>query len=207
MTKLIAGFDEVGWGAVAGPVYFGYTVFPEDQEFPDFIKDSKRLSARKRLTAYQWILEHAVDYHVFKYTVPVIDSLGLGACRRTAVELAAHSLKNVSDDPRHLYLDGKFNVITQFRSKVDVELFNWSVQNVTAVVGGDDSIKACSAASIVAKVERDRYMKSLDRKHPEYHLAQHKGYGTKLHQEALAQHGPLSSIHRYSTTLIQKYVK
>ncbi len=177
--KLIAGVDEAGRGALAGPVVAAAVILPEDFEHPD-LDDSKVLAPEKREELYVLITQEAISYAVASASSKEIDHYGILRATLMAMTRALEAL-----DPRpHLALiDGPF--ITPWRG----------LQK--AVIHGDACCLSVAAASILAKVTRDRLMEEAGKKFPQYEFWQHKGYATKRHLEALQEYGPCP-LHRFS---------
>lgn len=173
---VIAGIDEVGRGAVAGPLSAGACVLPP---FPrvEGVDDSKRLSPARREELAVVIKDTAVCWCVAHISAQEVDSLGVTAALREVMRRAVAGLTHVPD---HVVLDGLPLGIAVAE---------------TAVVKGDSSVAAIAAASILAKVERDAMMVELAPHYPEYGFAVNKGYGTTEHLAAIAAHG-LSPLHR-----------
>lgn len=188
---MVAGVDEVGMGSLAGPVVAAAVIFPsvasQDEAasvFPTGVRDSKTLtrSARERLeTAIRRV---ALGIGIGVVDAAEIDRLNIYHAGRKAMSLALSQLPAV---PEHVLIDG--------RSLPDLP----SPQ--TSVVKGDREIYTIAAASIVAKVYRDRLMAELDREYPGYGFARHAGYGTPAHRAALRRLGP-SPVHRRSFRLL-----
>lgn len=174
---LICGVDEAGRGPLAGPVCAAAVILPTGLEIPG-LNDSKKLTEKKREALYDVILEKAVDYGIAFATEKEIDELNILEATYLAMNRAIASLKLT---PSLALIDGN-------RSK------GITVRNQT-VVGGDGKCASIAAASILAKVTRDRFMKELDGKYPQYGFAKHKGYGTREHYAALRENGP-SEVHR-----------
>lgn len=173
----ICGCDEAGAGPLAGPVYAAAVILPPEIVI-EGLNDSKKLSEKKREALYDVIAEKALDWAVAFVSPEEIDEINILNARMKAMELAINALKI---KPAFALIDGDKNrgITTPSRP----------------VVGGDGLSASIAAASIMAKVSRDRLMKELDRVYPQYGFARHKGYGTKLHYEALRQYGPCE-IHR-----------
>jgi ribonuclease HII len=176
----IAGLDEAGRGALAGPVVAAAVILPLDS--PAFlsklaeVNDSKQLSAKTRERLFGVITETAVAYGVGSAPAEFIDRHGIIAATKQAMMEALQQL-----DPRAAYLliDGRIRLP---RSPLPQQ----------SIIRGDSKSLSIAAASILAKVTRDRTMIDLDARYPQYGFAQHKGYGTLQHREALEQHGPTS---------------
>lgn len=175
--KCIAGIDEAGRGPLAGPVFAAAVILPPDAEI-EGINDSKKLSAKKRDALFEVIKETAVAYAIEQVAPEVIDDINI----RQATSLAMHNaLEKLSTAADYVIIDGNDNV----PYAVDYEY----------VIKGDAKSQTIAAASILAKVSRDRFMTSLAEKYPEYGFEKHKGYGTKAHMEAIRKHG-VSEVHR-----------
>lgn len=176
----VAGVDEVGRGALAGPLSAGACILPPNPRI-EGLDDSKRLSPAKREMLAAIIREVAVCWSVAHVPADQIDALGVTAALRRAMGRAIAGLQL---EPDHVVLDG---------------LPLGVCPNESAVVKGDSTVAAISAASIVAKVARDALMVEFAESHPEYQLDINKGYGTPEHLAAIETHG-LSPIHRRSFT-------
>ena len=178
--KAIVGVDEAGRGAWAGPLYAGAVVIaPENAEHFIDVTDSKKLSAQKREELFAIITKNSTAWAVGFVTAEEIDTLGLTKANQTACERA---IAGLSHTPDYALLDGRLEV-----SKIPFE----------SIVKGDSLSFSIAAASILAKVSRDHEMLNYHLQYPEYCFNEHVGYGTKKHQQALAQHGVLP-IHRKS---------
>ena len=178
---LIAGIDEAGRGAWAGPVVAAAVILdPAEVSSLDGVNDSKRLSPRQRDRLYQIIIDHCVAYGIGQGSVEEIDTIGILPATRLAMTRAVAAL---SPQPDALIIDA-------------VRLPQ--VNKPQAVFNFADSISlSVAAASILAKVTRDRLMIQSDTQYPAYQFARHKGYGTQIHQAALQSVGPCQ-IHRTS---------
>jgi ribonuclease HII len=177
---IVAGIDEVGRGALAGPVSAAAVVLPLDARI-EALDDSKRLDAEVRTTLAVRIREVAEDYAVAHIDAATIDLIGIAPA---TVRAMREALAGLESSPDHALIDGL---------PVDIGCPS------TAVVDGDAKVSAIAAASIVAKVERDALMADLDGAYPGYDLERNKGYGTDEHRRALAERG-VSPIHRRSFT-------
>ena len=175
--KLLAGVDEAGRGPLAGPVCAAAVILPMGLEIPG-LDDSKKLSAKKREALFDVIGEKAVRYGIAFATSEEIDSLNILNATYLAMNRAIEALGVIPD---MTVIDGNRNEGIGF-------------QSVTAV-GGDGRSANVAAASVLAKVTRDRLMCELARKYPGYGFEKHKGYGTREHYAALRALGP-SEIHR-----------
>lgn len=197
---LVVGVDEAGRGPLCGPVVAAAVcykntdfIIPMELE-KDFalIRDSKKLSEKQREKIYDLIQEH---FYVGIGIVhaDTIDRVNILQATFLAMKSALTALKNQIPDSNHqeikVLVDG------------NQEIPNCSYQQ-EAVVGGDGTVKSIAAASIIAKVTRDRMIVEYDKQYPQYGLAKHKGYGTKVHMDALRKYGP-TPIHRMSFKPVQ----
>ena len=184
-----AGVDEVGRGCFSGSVFAAAVILPKDFDNP-LIKDSKKLSEKQRLQAYDIIKEHALAYSVAYSTVAEIDSINILQATFQAMWRALDTLKETLK-PEHILVDGD-----KFKQYLDIPH--------TCVVKGDATYYSIAAASILAKVERDNYMSQIAKEYPAYGWETNKGYGTLEHRTALLENGP-SPYHRM--TFISNYIK
>lgn len=179
----VVGLDEAGRGAWAGPVFAGAVVLPEDTkallELAGVVRDSKQLTAPARERAFALIAQHAKYFGVGAASSEEIDSLGIAPATRLAWRRAFEPLP----DPQFLLLDA-------FRLPE-------SPLPQRAIVHGDAVCLSIAAASVVAKVARDRYMREVAEGVPQYGFSRNKGYGTPQHRLALLEHGPCV-LHRLS---------
>ncbi|MAT96768.1 MAG: ribonuclease HII [Anaerolineaceae bacterium] len=186
----IAGIDEAGRGALAGPVVAAAVILPLNDKTETLLKgvnDSKQLSAKKRETLFDLIVEHALAYGIGQQPASVIDEIGILPANKLAMCTAVSQL---SPTPQFLLIDGR----------IRLPQINIPQQSI---VRGDSQSLSIAAASILAKVTRDRFMCELDGQFPHYGFAQHKGYGTVQHRSAIAQHGPCTQ-HRHSFAPIRQ---
>ena len=177
--SLICGVDEAGRGPLAGPVYAAAVILPRDAVI-EGLNDSKKLTEKKREALFDVITERALTYGIASASVEEIEELNILNATFLAMNRAMEKLDPV---PELALIDGNRNTGIAMPSR--------------CVVKGDSRCADIAAASILAKVSRDRYMLTLADKYPQYHFEQHKGYGTKLHYEALREYGP-SPEHRPS---------
>ena len=177
---LVAGIDEAGRGPLAGPVVCACVVMPlEEDKIISGINDSKKLSPKKRAELYEKIIKTAIDYCIVPIDEKTIDEINILNATKLGMEKALNGLKN---QPYVVLIDAvKINSSTMQEN----------------IIKGDAKSYNIAAASILAKEFRDRYMLEIANKYPNYHFEQHKGYGTKLHIEALKQFGKCE-IHRDS---------
>lgn len=179
----IAGIDEVGRGAWAGPVVAAAVVFPQDVEIPQGLRDSKLLTPKRREKLSEEIKEIALSFAVGECGSSIIEKKGIAVATQMAMRRALKKLKPEPD----------FSLIDYFTLKY----IKKSCQK--AVKKGDLHCASIAAASIVAKVYRDDLMRQLDDdgEFEPYQFGKHKGYGTKLHQEVIREHG-ICRVHRVS---------
>ncbi len=178
-VKLIAGVDEAGRGPLAGPVVAAAVVFPPSYQ-NESINDSKKLTEKKREELYEEIKKNAIAYGIAFVSAEEIDRINIYEATKVAMKEALRQL------------NGQYDLIVTDAMKLNMD------KPVIALIKGDAQCLNIAAASILAKVTRDRYLKELDEKYPEYKFAKHKGYGTKEHLEALKTYGPIEGIHRKS---------
>ncbi len=178
-THLVAGVDEVGRGPLAGPVVAAAVILDPQQPISG-LTDSKKLTERKRQVLAACIKERALSWAIGAANVVEIDRINIFHASLLAMQRAIYAL-NIT--PEHILVDGKFCPKSNIPSQ--------------AIIKGDLTEPAISAASIIAKVARDELMINFDDIYPQYGFAGHKGYPTKAHVAALQQHG-VSIIHRMS---------
>lgn len=177
--SVVCGVDEAGRGPLAGPVFAAAVILPENTMIAG-LNDSKKLSEKKRELLYDEIKAKAVAYNVAFSAETEIDEINILNATFLAMRRAVDGLQI---RPDFALIDGNRTPELNVPAR--------------AIIKGDALSASIAAASILAKVERDRLMKILSEKYPEYSLEQHKGYGTKLHVELIKKHGP-SAIHRRS---------
>ena len=183
--KYIAGIDEVGRGPLVGPVVTAAVILPKDF-YDERINDSKKLTEKKRELLYDVIMENAVSVGIGISSEDVIDDINiLEATKKAMIE----AVNNLSVKPEHVLIDAV---------KLDIDIPS------TSIIKGDAKSQSIAAASIMAKVTRDRMMYELDKEHPEYDFAHNKGYGTKKHIEAIRKYGILKE-HRKSFAPCNEY--
>lgn len=186
--QLVCGIDEVGRGSFAGPVVAAAVIFSSDSIIPEGIADSKLLKPRQREKLAEQIKKCATFWAISEISVSNINKLGIGKATQMAFRKAL----------RLLPVQANYVLIDAFYIK------HMNRKKQSAIKDGDKICVSISAASIIAKVYRDSLMKKLHKRYPNYGLGKHKGYGTKLHQEAIKKYG-LSRIHRRSFNL-QKFL-
>ena len=184
---VVAGLDEVGMGPLAGPVVAGAVVLPWHARLPG-IKDSKALTALQRETLDQMIRRRAVGVSVAEVSSEEVDRIGLTQARRRAM---LGALEGLAISAEYLLIDA-------------FDLPDAPLPQM-AVIKGDATCVSIMAASIVAKVHRDRQMIEFDLLYPGYGFAQHKGYATRSHRDAVRRLGP-SPIHRLSWAPFREFV-
>ena len=176
---LLCGVDEAGRGPLAGPVCAAAVILPRGLELKG-LNDSKKLTEKKREALFDPIREKAVSFGIAFASVEEIEELNILNATFLAMNRA---IAQLSPAPELALIDGNRST-------------GITVQN-RCIVKGDARCADIAAASVLAKVSRDRYMLQMAERYPAYHFEQHKGYGTKLHYEALREYGP-SPIHRLS---------
>lgn len=186
----IAGVDEVGRGALAGPIVAAAVVLPPAPRLR-YIRDSKSLSAQQRERLYRHIIKITLHWSVAIVSAVTIDSRGIAWANREVIQQAVMTLPIM---PEHILIDG---IDQKFGFPKHI-----SIQNI---IDGDQKIYSIAAASIVAKVTRDALMRIAARHYPQYAFEKHKGYGTFLHYNRLQQHGPCLWHRKSFLTLASKF--
>jgi ribonuclease HII len=186
---MVAGVDEVGRGPLAGPVVAAAVIFDPQKPAIVGLADSKKLTAKKRERLAVEIKDHCLAWAVGRAEVAEIDEHNILQASLLAMQRAVEGL---ALQPQQVLVDG-----------THCPRLSFAVQSMQAIIDGDNLVPVISAASIIAKVIRDKEMEELDKIYPTYGFAQHKGYGTKQHLDALAQFGP-TPIHRYSFAPVHK---
>lgn len=188
-NRVILGIDEAGRGPLAGRVYAAGVVLDSSSPLEE-LNDSKKLTEAKREKLYPLIKERAAAYAIAYATEEEIDRLNI-------LEATFLAMRRVMEQ-----LQGSFNYI-----QIDGNIFPFKNEQAgEAIVKGDSLVKEIMAASILAKVERDHYMKEMDILYPEYGFSGHKGYPTKAHKEIISRLGP-SPIHRKSFKGVKEYIE
>lgn len=187
-ARYVAGIDEVGRGCLAGPVVACAIIFPP-HTFIEGVKDSKKLSPEKREYLFDLIQKQALGIGIGIVEEAIIDEINILRATIKAMEKAVQALQPYPD---HLLIDALF-------------LENFSIPQF-AIKEGDNISFSIAAASIVAKVTRDRMMIAYSEQYPQYQFSKHKGYGTPEHLEAIARYGPCP-IHRKSFRGVKEYCK
>jgi ribonuclease HII len=187
-TLLVAGVDEAGRGPLAGPVVVAAVVFAPGRTPVNGLDDSKQLSAARREQLYPRIVERALAWHVVSIEVDEIDRINIYHATMLGMRRA---------------VEGVVARVGMLEAIIDGNALPKGLPcPARAIIGGDASERAIMAASILAKVSRDRHMRELHARWPEYGFDVHKGYGTPAHREALRRHGPCPA-HRRSYAPVQ----
>ncbi|MDR2369644.1 MAG: ribonuclease HII [Mycoplasmataceae bacterium] len=187
--KSIVGIDEAGRGSWAGPLVVAAVALPLNYHNNE-INDSKQLSINQREKLFEEIRQVAVDYAVVFIDPVQVDEL----------------------NPKQASIDGMKKALEELKIKkpsvvlIDAEKIEMKTANQSIIKGDEKSI-SIAAASILAKVSRDRYMIKMNKIYPQYHFAKHKGYGTVEHLMMLRKYGPIKNFHRFSYKPIQKILK
>ena len=181
---IVCGCDEAGRGPLAGDVFAAAVVFDKDTVI-EGINDSKKLTPKKRDELFDEIIDKALDFSIQCATVEEIEKINILNCAMLAMKRSVEAMKI---KPDICLIDGNKTPDLEYET--------------LAVVKGDAKSQAIAAASILAKVARDRYMMDMAKKYPEWQFEKHKGYGTKLHYQMIDQYGE-SPIHRPS--FLKKY--
>lgn len=184
--KLVCGVDEAGRGPLCGPVVAAAVILKPGQMI-DGVNDSKKISEKKREKLYEDIMANALAVGVGMSDVDVIEEVNILNATKLAMKQA---ISNLKIQPEYVLIDGN--------QMIDITM------DAETVVSGDAKSESIAAASIIAKVTRDRMLLEWDKEYPEYGFAKHKGYGTKAHIEAIGKYG-LTPLHRKS--FCTKFVK
>lgn len=176
--KLIAGVDEVGRGPLVGPVVSACVILPVNYKL-DGLTDSKKLSEKKRNYFYEILKKDAISIGVGEVSAEEIDKINIYEASKLAMKKAINNLQVL---PEHVLIDAM---------RLDIDIPS------TSIIHGDSLSLSIAAASVIAKVTRDKMMYELHEKYPMYHFDKHKGYPTKLHLECLKKYGPLKN-YRFS---------
>lgn len=184
--QAICGVDEAGRGPLAGPVVVAACILPPFLRI-EGINDSKQLTSKKRQELYKRIMKEALDYNIVFISVEEVDELNIYQATKKGMLEAIRGLKL---SPDYVLIDAM--------PLNELEISHESI------IHGDARCASVAAASILAKVTRDNYMEKMDIKYPNYGFKKHKGYGTKLHFEALEKYGPCP-IHRKTFFPVSKY--
>lgn len=185
--KLIAGVDEVGRGPLCGPVVAAACILKENY-YLEGLNDSKKLSEKKRDKLFDILINECVAYGIGIVEPKRIDEINILEASKEAMKIA---ISNLSVKPEHVLIDAV---------KLDIDIPS------TPIIKGDAKSASIAAASVIAKVTRDRMMYELDEKYPEYGFGSHKGYPTKKHIEAVKEHGVLD-FYRFTFSPISEIIK
>ena len=191
MVTLVVGLDEVGRGCWAGPLVAGAVLLEKPIEG---LRDSKKLSKKRREALAEVIRNEAKAYGVGWVTANEVDEMGLSKAVQLAMLRAMKRLQESGEVYDEIDIDGNINYFQNVQGL--------ATENIQAMVRADDSVPAVSAASILAKVARDEYMARLANEFPAYGFEKHVGYGTQAHMRALQEHG-MTNEHRKSYKPIQ----
>lgn len=175
--RILCGVDEAGRGCLAGPVYAAAVILPHGLLI-EGLDDSKKLSAAKRESLFEIIIEKAVSYSIASASETEIDDINILNATYLAMNRA---IQKLNPAPEVALIDGNQAKGIQYLSR--------------CIIGGDGKSASIAAASILAKVSRDRFMLELSKEYPEYYFHLHKGYGTDKHYDQIRIYGP-SSVHR-----------
>ena len=187
--ELVVGIDEVGRGAWAGPLMVGAALLPRDSQVLG-VRDSKQLSETAREVLFDQVAHWCTTWSIGEATHDECDELGMAEAQRLAT---GRALARLGVRPDAAVVDGKWDFVGNL------------VPHVEMRVGADATCLSVAAASILAKVTRDRMMRAYAEDLPQWHFATNKGYPCPLHRTALAGHGP-SAIHRRSWVFIERYL-
>ena len=179
-VKYICGIDEAGRGPLAGPVVVAAVIMPEDSMI-EGVNDSKKVSEKKREALYDQILNEAIAYGIGIIDQKEIDEINILNATKKGLTTAVKGLKVRPD-----------RIIVDALDKIDTDGIPY-----TPIIKGDAKCYSIAAASIIAKVTRDRIMREWDEVYPQYGFEKHKGYGTKAHIDAIKEYGP-TPLHRKS---------
>ena len=178
--KYIAGIDEAGRGPLCSAVVVASVILPDDIDITG-INDSKKLSEKKRELIYDQIIDKAISYNIQIVDVDKIEELNILGATKYGMKKCAQEL---DVKPDYVLIDGN--------QKIDIDI------PFETVVSGDAKSLSIAAASILAKVTRDRLLINLDKEYPQYGFKNHKGYGTKAHVQAILEFGMIKGVHRPS---------
>ena len=190
---LVIGVDEAGRGPLVGSVVAAAVAFPPDFRI-DWLTDSKKLSEKKREALYNQITRECY-WSFAQSNSNEIDQINILEATMLAMKKAVEQLMLLLEDNSQT-----ISVLVDGNRCPDIE-------NCRAIIKGDLTEPVISAASIIAKVTRDRQMIALDQEYPEYGFAKHKGYGTRAHLEALANFGPIQGQHRFTFAPVKKLIR
>ncbi len=193
-SRVTVGVDEVGRGCLAGPVVAAAVIIPDSFHALDWIlevRDSKKLSPKKRQYLSSMICQDSI-WAIREVPARMVDEMNILNATLRAMNMAVNSVISQGGNPGLVLVDGN-------RKIPDIGLPQ------ETIIGGDDVMKDIGAASIIAKVYRDKLMVDADLLYPEYGFAQHKGYGTKQHRQAIMEYG-VTPLHRKTFKGVSEYV-
>ena len=185
--QLICGCDEAGRGPLMGPVVASAVILPKNYEL-EGLTDSKKLSEKKREQFYDILIHDAISYGIGIVSCKVIDEINIYEATKVAM---LEAVKNTKIKPEHLLIDA-------MKLKTDIPS--------TSIIKGDAKSLSIAAASVIAKVTRDRMLIELDKKYPMYDFKHNKGYPTKKHLEAIEKYGIIDE-HRLSYGPVKDYIE
>ncbi len=188
-NRIEAGCDEAGRGCLAGPVFAAAVILPNGF-YHQKLNDSKQISEKDREELRTFIEKNALCYAVATCSIEEIDELNI---LWASVKAMHKALEKLATKPQHILVDGN-----RFRPFSDIPY--------SCIIKGDAKFMSIAAASVLAKTYRDEYMRNLHSQFPQYGWDKNKGYATKLHREAIKEHG-ISPHHRQSFTLLEKQLK
>ena len=183
----IVGVDEAGRGPLAGPVCAAAVILPRAYANP-LINDSKQLTAKKRDQLFDEIKERALAYGIAMVSADEIDELNIYAATQKCMKMAIAQLK-----------------VSYQLILTDAMPLSGLSAPVVPIIKGDAKAECIAAASILAKVSRDRYMEELELRYPHFSFGVHKGYGTKKHMEELERFGPIDGVHRKTYAPVRRF--
>ncbi len=186
--RCVAGVDEAGRGPLAGPVVAAAVVLPGEVSLPG-LRDSKKMSPTLRVKLFDQIIGECLGFGIGRVDENTIDKINILQAALLAMKRAVEQL---TVPPDLLLIDGNRGIDCEMRQKT--------------IVGGDDASLCIAAASVLAKVTRDRLMEDYHEQYPQYEFSRHKGYGTRLHRERIRQYGPCP-IHRKTFKGVAEFVK
>lgn len=185
---IIVGIDEAGRGPLAGAVFAAAVILGPNFKLEN-LNDSKKLNEKERESLFELITKNALDYSIATASCEEINKLNILNATFLAMQRALEKLSKKYD---YVLVDGNIFPFKNIKGE--------------AIIKGDNKIKEIMAASILAKVARDRYMKEMDKLYPNYKFAQHKGYATELHKRLIKEYGP-SPIHRINFKGVKEFLK
>lgn len=184
---LIAGVDEVGRGPLCGPVVACACILPKDY-YLEGLNDSKKLTEKKRDKLYDILIQDAISYGIGIVSPKRIDEINILEASKEAMKIA---IEQLNPKPQHVLIDAV---------KLNIDIPS------TSIIKGDANSASIAAASVIAKVTRDRMMLELDKEYPEYGFGKHKGYPTKAHVEAVRKYG-VKEFYRFTFSPISDLIE